>query len=80
MELIPDEYFDGALTTAEGLLRSGWLAIVGLIGLVLASIVAISLAKNFFQFYNFNVSRNGQTLTIENGLLERKVQKIRRVR
>lgn len=76
MELIPDEYFDGALTTAEGLLRSGWLAIVGLIGLVLASIVAISLAKNFFQFYNFNVSRNGQTLTIENGLLERKVQKI----
>lgn len=76
MEFVPDHYFNTAINTAEDFFRRGWIVIAGLVVIGFAIIDAISLAKNFFRFYNFNVSRNGQTLTIESGLLERKVQKI----
>lgn len=75
-ELIPDSWYTNVVTTAEDAYRRGWIFLLGLALLVFVSIMLISLAKNFFQFYNFNVSRSNQTLTIESGLLERKVQKI----
>ena len=75
-ELIPDSWYTNAVTSAEDVFRRGWVFMVGIVFIVLLLIMLISLAKNFFQFYNFKVSRSNQTLTIESGLLERKVQKV----
>ena len=75
-ELIPDSWYTNAVTSAEDIFRRGWVFMVGIVFIVLLLIMLISLAKNFFQFYNFKVSRSNQTLTIESGLLERKVQKV----
>ena len=49
MELVPDHYFNAALNTAEDFFHRDWIVMVGLVGIVFAIIVAISLAKNFFQ-------------------------------
>lgn len=75
-ELIPDSWYTTAVSTAEDFYRRGWIFLVGLLLVVVILLLLVSLAKNFFQFYNFKVSRSNQTLTIASGLLERKVQKI----
>lgn len=73
---IPEERIEEALTVSSNLLRAGWVVVVGLVLVVTLALAVISLVRNFLQYYHFEVSRDNQTLTIESGLLERKVQKI----
>ncbi len=75
-EFIPETWLTQASSAAEELLRAGWLIMMSAIVVVLLLIFLISLAKNFFQLYNFQVTRQQNTLTIESGLFERKVQKV----
>lgn len=75
-EFIPEEWLDKAADASVNLIQAGWIIALALTLVVLLVIIVISLVKNFMQYYNFKVSRNGNTLTIESGLLERRVQKI----
>lgn len=75
-DFIPDNWLDAAKNQTQQLARAGWLFLVGSLFLVLLVITIVSLIKNFLQYYNFKVIRQRDTLTIESGLLERKVQKI----
>lgn len=73
---IPARQLEEALTFSSHLLRGGWLVILGLVVLGVLLLIGVSLIRNFMHYYHFQVSRDNQTLTIESGLLERKVQKI----
>ena len=75
-EFIPENWLLQASTTAESVIRAGWLVTLALIFLVIMIVMVLSLAKTFIQYYDFRVGRSQNTLTIESGLLERKTQKI----
>lgn len=75
-ELIPEKWLEAATTTAESILRVGWMLTIAVSFLIILLVAGFSLLKNFIQYYNFRVSRYQQTLTIESGLFERKTQKI----
>ncbi|MGX7204349.1 PH domain-containing protein [Enterococcus pingfangensis] len=75
-DFIPDDWLNQAVSTSERLLQADWVVLVGLGLFLLLVLAAVSIAKNFLQYYNFKVSRYGKNLMIESGLLERRVQKI----
>lgn len=75
-DFIPDDWINQAVSTSESLLRAGWILLLAVALILLLLLAAVSIAKNFLQYYNFKVSRQGKTLTIESGLLERRIQKI----
>lgn len=75
-ELVPEGWIDRAADLSVNLLKAGWLMVLAFGAVILLILMVFSLVKNFLQYYNFQVSRTGDTLTIESGLLERRVQKI----
>lgn len=75
-DFIPADWVEQAVSASEKLIRAGWLLVAGLVALSVLVLAVLSVMKSFFQYYNFKISRQETTLTIESGLLERRVQKI----
>ena len=75
-EFIPENWITTTTSMAESLLRAGWLASLSILFVSLVFVMLLSLLRTFIQYYNFQVNRTNQTLTIESGLFERKIQKI----
>ncbi|EME7219883.1 hypothetical protein A5816_000728 [Enterococcus sp. 3G1_DIV0629] len=75
-DFIPDDWIEQALSASQKLIRFGLLVFVGIIALILLLLAFLSIVRNFFKYYHFRVSRQETTLTIESGLLERRIQKI----
>lgn len=75
-EFIPENWITAATTMANSLWRAGWLASLSIVFISLIVGMLLSLLRTFIQYYNFQVNRTNQTLTIESGLFERKIQKI----
>lgn len=74
--MIPESWISEASSIAEQVWIAGWAVTLLSVILLLFVITLISLAKTFFQYYNFKVARHKQTLAIESGLFERHTQKI----
>lgn len=75
-QVIPDTWVDQVVTQAEALVKVNIFFFFGGFFLILLVLMVVSLAKNFLQYHRFKVIRQGDALTIESGLLERKIQKI----
>lgn len=75
-KFIPENWITTTTSIAESLLRAGWLASLSILFVSLVFVMLLSLLRTFIQYYNFQVNRTNQTLTIESGLFERKIQKI----
>lgn len=75
-EFIPEDWIDTAADVSVNLVKASWIIALALTAALLLVVILVSLVKNFLKYYNFKVSRAGNTLTIESGLLERRVQKI----
>lgn len=75
-EFIPENWITAGTSMAESVLRAGWLASLSILFVSLVFVMLLSLLRTFIQYYNFQVNRANQTLTIESGLFERKIQKI----
>lgn len=75
-EFIPENWITAATSLAESAWRAGWLVTLAILLVTLIIVMILSLVKTFIQYYNFQVNRTKNTLTIESGLFERKIQKI----
>lgn len=53
-----------------------FIQFLGIFFLITMILLIISLGKNFFQHYNFQISRKEDTLTLQSGFFERHIQKI----
>jgi len=73
LDWAPDSWLSGVDGYFAG---SGWGIIVGLAAAGLLILMILSIIKNFIQYYTFTVTFDQDTLTIEYGLFERKLQKI----
>lgn len=75
-EVIPEDWLTAATSLAESVWRTGWLWTLSVVFISLVLVMLLSLGKTFIQFYRFQVQRTQNTLTIESGLFERRIQKI----
>ncbi|WP_022797244.1 PH domain-containing protein [Bavariicoccus seileri] len=75
-DFIPESWFSSLTDYTNELLTHGiWIVLgLGIIALLILSL--ISIARNFFRYYNFKSSRAGDYLVIEKGLFERSTQTI----
>lgn len=75
-DFIPKSWLSSLTDYTNELLTQGiWIMLgLGIIALLLLSL--ISIARNFFRYYNFKSSRAGDYLVIEKGLFERSSQTI----
>lgn len=61
---------------ASQIAYQSWTLVAGTVFSAMFTLIAFSVAKNFIQYYNFQVTYSRDTLLIEHGLFERKLQSI----
>lgn len=75
-EVVPGNWYTRLWSFGVTTFASGWWAVAIVIVGSLLLFAIVTILKNFVIYYQFRVTREKNTLTIESGLLERKVQKI----